>query len=137
MKAPSSPSCPRTGYYRFSGRQKEYLSMKTIRVYRLHPSPSLFRRLTEAHREAARVWNRCMELHKQARTEHTSWPGRDILQKATKGGFALQSQSVQMVVHAFLANIDTTRQLRKDHPEMRVNDPHLERTQGGGLSSLH
>ena len=60
--------------------------------------------------EAAQVWNRCMELHKQARTWNMP-DGLDVmtLQKATKGGFALQSQSVQMVVHAFLANIDTTR----------------------------
>jgi putative transposase len=115
-------------HYRFSGRQKEnLLYMKTIRVYRLHPSPSLFLRLTEAHMEAARVWNRCMELHKQARTDHARWPGRDPLQKATKGGFALQSQSVQMVVHAFLANIDTTRRLRKAHPEMGMKYPWREK----------
>jgi putative transposase len=49
------------------------------------------------------------------------------LQKATKGGFALQSQSVQMVVHAFLANIDTTRRLRKEHPEMACAYPWREK----------
>jgi hypothetical protein len=45
------------------------------------------------------------------------------LQKATKGQFALHSQSVQMVVHAFLANIDTTRQLRQTHPQMKMKYP--------------
>ncbi len=69
--------------------------------------------------EAAQVWNLCCELHKKARATHTTWPGRDALQKATKGRFALHSQSVQMVVHAFLANVETTRQLKPVHPKMR------------------
>lgn len=58
-------------------------------------------------------------LHKEARTSHTVWPGRNALQKATKGKFALHSQSVQMVVHAFLANVETTRQLKHINPKMR------------------
>ena len=50
--------------------------MKTMRTYRLNNlSPTLFRRLKEAQMEAARVWNRCMELHKQARMAHARWPG--------------------------------------------------------------
>jgi putative transposase len=73
--------------------------------------------------EAAHVWNACMELHKQARREHTKWPGRNGLQQATKGRFALHSQSVQMVVHAFLANVETTRQLRQTHPQMKMKYP--------------
>jgi putative transposase len=64
-----------------------------------------------------------MELHKQARLAHTPWPGRTELQHATKGRFALHSQSVQMIVHAFLANIATTRELRKTHPQMRMKYP--------------
>ena len=32
---------------------------------------------------------------------------------ATKGQFALHSQTVQMVCHQFLANVDTARELRK------------------------
>ena len=98
--------------------------MKTVRVYRLdHLSPSQFFRLKAAQQEAAQVWNQCMELHKQARMTHARWPGRDELQRATKGKVRLHSQSVQMVVHAFLANIDTTRKLRKTHPEMRMKYP--------------
>jgi putative transposase len=77
--------------------------------------------------EAAKVWNRCVEIHKQARMSHTKWPGRNELQKATKGQFALHSQSVQMVVHAFLANIDTTRQLRQSHPQMKMKYPWREK----------
>ncbi|GHO58692.1 hypothetical protein KSB_71670 [Ktedonobacter robiniae] len=45
------------------------------------------------------------------------------MQKATKGRFALQSQSVQMVVAAFLATIQTTRQLRHTHPQMKMKYP--------------
>jgi putative transposase len=69
--------------------------------------------------EAAQVWNYCMETHKEARLTHAKWPGRSALQKATKGRFALHSQSVQMIAHAFLANVDTTRQLKPTHPKMR------------------
>jgi putative transposase len=98
--------------------------MKVVRVYQLnHLAPKLFRRLKEAQMEAAQIWNSCMEMHKQARLEHTPWPGRNELQQATKGRFALHSQSVQMIVHAFLANIATSRQLRKTHPQMRMKYP--------------
>jgi putative transposase len=69
--------------------------------------------------EAAQVWNACCELHKTARLAHTKWPGRNELQKATKGRFALHSQSVQMIVHAFLANVLATRQLKPSNPKMK------------------
>src|ERR1700704_3201812 len=94
-----------------------------VRVYRLQPTPKLFACLKAAQMEAAKVWNLCCEVHKQARMAHAKWPGRNELQKATKGQFALHSQSVQMVVHAFLANIDTTRQLRQTHPQMQMKYP--------------
>ena len=98
--------------------------MKTVRVYRLENlSRSQFSRLKAAQMEAAQVWNCCMEMHKQARTQHTKWPARNDLQKATKGRFALHSPSVQMVVHAFLANVENTRELRKTHPQMRMKYP--------------
>src|SRR5436305_6346767 len=98
--------------------------MKTVRVYPLnHLAPRLFRRLKEAQMEAAQVWNLCMELHKQARLDHTLWPGRNELQQATKGRFALHSQSIQMIVHAFLATVETTRKLRKTHPQMKMKYP--------------
>jgi putative transposase len=98
--------------------------MKTIRVYRLENlSKSQFSRLKATQMEAARVWNFCMETHQAARQNHERWPGRNELQQATKGKYALHSQSIQMVVHAFLANIDTTRQIRKEHPQMRMKYP--------------
>src|SRR5215469_16947181 len=102
--------------------------MKTVRVYRLdHLSPSKFGRLKAAQQEAAQVWNFCMETHKEARLAQAPWPGRNDLQRATKGRYGLHSQSVQMVVHAFLANIKTTRRVRKEHPEMRMKYPWREK----------
>ena len=51
------------------------------------------------------------------------WPGQIELRQATKGCFALHSQSVQRVVQVFLANIETTRKLRATHPNMRMKYP--------------
>src|SRR5258708_17310343 len=98
--------------------------MQTVRIYRLpHLSPTLFGRLKAAQMEAAQVWNCCCELHKQARITHSTWPEQNELQQATKGRFALHSQSVQMIAQAFVANIDATRQLRATHPKMGMKYP--------------
>src|ERR1051326_849213 len=70
--------------------------------------------LKAAQMEAARVWRYCVERHRQARQEHAQWPGRKQLQEETKGGhYALHSQSVQMVTHQFLANVEGIAELRK------------------------
>lgn len=63
--------------------------------------------------EAGKVWGVCRDALKVAMTERGKWPNRDALQKLTKGRFGLHSQSAQMVCHAFLANVDTARQLRQ------------------------
>src|SRR5690349_10621125 len=97
--------------------------METVHIYRLQLNKRLFAVLQDAQMEAAKVWNLCVEIHKQARMSHTKWPGRNELQKATKGQFALHSQSVQMVVHAFLANMETNRKLFKPHQEMKMKYP--------------
>jgi len=101
--------------------------MNTVHIYQLQPTPRLFACLKAAQMEAAKVWNLCVEIHKQARMSHAKWPSRNELQKATKGQFALHSQSVQMVVHAFLANIETTQKLRQTHPQMRMKYPWREK----------
>lgn len=94
--------------------------MNTVRIYRLTGlSSTLFHRLKAAQMEAAKVWSRCCELHRAARTARMAWPERNELQKATKGQFALHSQSVQMIVHAFLGNIETTRKLRQSNKKIR------------------
>jgi len=64
-----------------------------------------------------------METHKLARMTHAPWPGRKELEHAAKGRFALNAQAVQQIGHAFLANIETTRTLRREHPEMRMKYP--------------
>ena len=115
---------PRFTYLQTTCIHAIIILMNTVKVYRLdHLSPTMFRRLKAAQIEAAQVWNLCMQTHKTARSEHMKWPGRNELQQATKGKFALHSQSVQMVVHAFLANIETTRQLRQTHQEMKMKYP--------------
>ena len=101
--------------------------METVHIYRLQPNKKKFAVLRDAQMEAAKVWNLCVQIHRQARMNHSKWPGRNELQKATKGQFALHSQSVQMVVHAFLANIETTRQLRQSHPQMKMKYPWREK----------
>jgi len=102
--------------------------MNTVHIYPLkNLSPTQFRRLRDAQMEAAQVWNYCMQRHKDARVRHEAWPERDELQKVTKGRFALNSHSVQMVVHAFLANVETTRKLRRTHPQMRMRYPYKDK----------
>jgi len=100
--------------------------MQTVKIYQLnHLSHKQYQRCKAAQMEAAKVWNICMETHKAARMAHTQWPGRDELQKATKGGqFELHSQSVQMVVGTFLANIKTTKELHQTHPQMQMKYPY-------------
>jgi putative transposase len=69
--------------------------------------------IREGQMESAKVWSACRDALKVAMTERGKWPNRDSLQKLTKGRFGLHSQSTQMVCHAFLANVDTARQLRQ------------------------
>jgi putative transposase len=99
----------------------EIYLMETVRIYPLvNLSPSLRRRLYAAQHEAARVWMMCRDLHLAARQQHTRWPDREDLQQATKGRFALYSQTIQMICHQFLANVETTRELRKTTRKIRT-----------------
>ena len=94
--------------------------METVRILVLAGMrPGLQRRLYEAQQEAARVWTLCRDLHLAARQQHTRWPAREDLQQATKGQFALHSQTVQMMCHQFLANVETARELRKTNRKIR------------------
>jgi putative transposase len=100
--------------------------METVHIYPLTTlSPSLRQRLDEAQHEAARVWMVCRDLHLAARQQHMRWPDRDDLQLATKGQFALHSQSIQMVCHQFLANVATTQELR--HSNRRLRYPYKDK----------
>jgi putative transposase len=98
----------------------EIIFMETVHIYPLPTlRPSLRRRLLAAQQEAARVWTACRDLHLAARQQHTRWPDREDLQVATKGCFALHSQTIQMICHQFLANVDATRELRKTNRKIR------------------
>jgi putative transposase len=77
--------------------------------------------------EAGRVWTACRDTHLDAREKHGKWPNRDVLQKATKGRFSLHSQSVQMVTHAFLANVDTAEQMRSQG-RTKIRYPYKDKT---------
>ncbi len=98
--------------------------MKTIRMYRLdNLSTRQFKRLKAAQMEAAQVWNLCMQAHKQARLDHTKWPGEQDLRDLVKARFALHSQSIQAIVRMFVTTIETTCHLRKEHPQMKMKYP--------------
>lgn len=69
--------------------------------------------IRDAQLETARVYEQCIGLHAQARATHAPWPKRQQLQEATKGRYALHSQTIQMVCHEFLANVETACELRR------------------------
>lgn len=88
--------------------------MECVRIFPLKGlTPFQHRQLWQAQQEAASVWNQCKDVHLKARTAHQKWPQRSELQQLTKGLYALHSQSVQMICHTFLSNIEATKELRK------------------------
>ena len=88
--------------------------MQTTKIYRLpYQKPEVFERLKAAQMEAAKVWNECVDAHKECRINQTPWLNQTQLQKLTKGKYKLHSQSVQMICQAFLANVDSTRANRR------------------------
>ena len=88
--------------------------MQTTKIYRIpYQKPEVFERLRAAQMESAKVWNECMNAHKECRIKQTSWLNQTALQKLTKSKYELHSQSVQMVCQAFLANVDSTRANRR------------------------
>jgi len=71
--------------------------MQTTKIYRLKDLPeNTFHQIMDGLVESARLWNFCVDMHKEARQNKTPWPTLNTFQEATKGGkFALYSQSVQ------------------------------------------
>lgn len=121
--------CP-TGFPRLQGIV-HWLRISDMERVRIVSLKSLSRRqqaiIRDGQMEAARVWTLCRDRHLAARQERGKWPNRDALQKATKGRFALHSQSVQMVAHAFLANVDTAQQLRSQG-RSEIRYPYKDKT---------
>ncbi len=75
--------------------------------------------LREAQMEAGRLWTDIVGVHRKAREDRTLWPTRDMLQKHTKGRYALHSQTVQMICHQLLANVQATSERRRNEPSSR------------------
>lgn len=88
-------------------------SCQTVRIDVLSGlSRSLKAALRDGEMEAAKVWMACRDAQLTAMKERGKWPDRASLQVLTKSRFGLHSQSVQMVCHAFLANVKTASHLR-------------------------
>ena len=87
-------------------------------------------RLREAQIEAGKLWTDIVKLHAEARAGKTKWPTRDTLQKATKGKYALHSQTIQMLCHQLLANVEATAERRRSEPKSRswLKYPYREKT---------
>lgn len=85
--------------------------------------------LRKAQEETARVWNDLVSLHKNARETGLRWPDRSQLQQQTKGRYVLHSQTVQMVCHQLLANVEATRERRRQEPQSRtwLKYPHRQK----------
>ena len=94
--------------------------METARIYRLTDLRPQYRaRLRAAQMEAAGVWTLCRYLHLTARQHHTPWPTQHDFHQASKGRFALHSQTIQAIFRAFVGNIETTKELRTKNPRIR------------------
>lgn len=95
--------------------------MKNVKIYQLKRVSKTTKDLIFAgFRESALVWNFCSENHKKKREKREAWPRKKELQELTRKQYKLHSQSVQMVCHAFLANIDTAIKLRKTNKKIRL-----------------
>jgi putative transposase len=94
--------------------------METVRIYQLTGLRPRYRsRLRAAQLEAAQVWMLCRDLHLSARQQRTPWPGEHEFQRATKGRFALHSQTIQAIFRVFLGTVESTRELRTTNPKIR------------------
>ena len=96
--------------------------MQKVRIIRPKNLSKKARKLIfDGTMESARVWNYCSSTHKKARESREKWPTKDSFQKQTKGNlYSLHSQTVQMVVAQFLANVDTACQIKKENRKIRL-----------------
>jgi putative transposase len=96
--------------------------MQKVKIIRLKNLSSKAKSiLIEGQREAAKLWNFCVTTHIKARESRRKWPTKDFLQKEVKGGvFSLHSQTCQMIIAQFLANVDTACQIKKQNKKIRL-----------------
>jgi putative transposase len=78
---------------------------------------------TAARKEASRLWNRMVKLHRWFRKRQLPWPSESMFEKHFKGRFALHSQTVQALIQKFFSNIETARTNRK-HGNKTARYPH-------------
>ncbi len=91
--------------------------MKINRVIQIPIKPN--EKTGETRKEAARLWNNLVKLHKYIRRRGAKnpgiwlWPGCNDFEKHFRGKYYLHSQTVQAIIQKFFANIATIRRLRK------------------------
>jgi putative transposase len=105
--------------------------MESVSIHRPKGRPKgQFAAMREAQEEAAREWMDLVTLHKHARETRARWPNRDDLQQYTKGRYQLHSQTIQMIVHQCLANVEATTERRRNETSSRtwLRYPHREKT---------
>ena len=68
----------------------------------------------EARREAARLWNRMVKLHRWFRCRQLPWPTEAPFKTHFKGRFRLHSQTMQGIVEKFFSSIKTTSTNRRN-----------------------
>jgi putative transposase len=88
----------------------------TVYQYQIEFSKSEWAKVTEARREAGKLWTRLVKLHHFCRTHPNlceKWPSESQLKAHFKGRFQLHSQTIQGVIEKFCAVIDGTRTKRK------------------------
>ena len=102
--------------------------MQTTKIYRLKDLPeNTFHQIMDGLVESARLWNFCVDIHKEARQNKTPWPTLNTFQEATKGGkFALYSQSVQQVFRSLLGAVSSTK-TKRAAGDKAANYPHKEK----------
>lgn len=89
--------------------------MILIRVHKttFRSSKADLDRLYACNRISAQVWNDCLDITKTLFLEHGQWIGQTKLQNATKGKYAIHSQSVQAVCHNYLRARDNAHKAKQ------------------------
>ncbi|WP_262298056.1 RNA-guided endonuclease InsQ/TnpB family protein [Microvirga sesbaniae] len=94
--------------------------METVSIHRPSDIPRAMQAtLLGAQMEAGRLWSDIVGVHRKAREDRAPWPTRDMLQKHTKGRYRLHSQTVQMICHQLLANVQATSERRRNEPSSK------------------
>jgi putative transposase len=86
------------------------MSLTTVSKFNIGQPTAL---QTNLRREAARLWNDMVRLHKFIRKRRWKWPFAGDFEKHFKGKYKLHSQTIQALIKKFFANIETTSENRK------------------------